>query len=394
MDILSRIPLEALQFGFMRRALVGVLLVSPALSMLGCMVVETRMSFFADSVAHAGLAGIALGAILGWSDPWLAVVVFSVLLALAVALLPRWASVSGDAVIGIVQSFSVALGVVLLSRGGGFARWSSVLVGDFLSVTPRELWFMSQAMFAFLVLWIRLFNRILLASLFPSLAQSRRIAIFPTRVVFTILVALVVALSIRWVGILVIGALLVLPASTARNLAGSMASCTWLALGIGLVCGVSGLFASYSWSTATGGTIVLFAMGAFLASLPLRALRGSPCVSCSPTPCRSASTAIPVRRILDSDQDSDPDPSPSHPGAAGGWSRRGFLAVGAKSGQGDLVRIQGEPFGEILLLDVDGARRQVEDAVASVAMEVVVVAQLRPLVADRPVGQGHALDPF
>jgi zinc transport system permease protein len=133
---------------------------------------------------------------------------------------------------------------------------------------------MSLAMFAFLVLWIGLFNRILLASLFPSLARSRRIAIFPTRVVFTILVALVVALSIRWVGILVIGALLVLPAATARNLAGSMASGTWLALAVGLVCGVGGLFASYSWSTATGGTIVLFAMGAFLASLPLRAWRG------------------------------------------------------------------------------------------------------------------------
>ena len=271
--LLSSLVPQCLGYGFFRRALLAVVLVSPILSSLGCLVVESRMAFFSDAIGHAGLAGIALGAILGLADPWLALVLFSCALALAMTLARKSGSVPSDTAIGVFQSAAVALGVVLLSRGGGFARFSRYLVGDILSISPSELRHLALALAVFVPAWALLFNRVLLSSLGETLARSREISPWRTQALFAVATAVVLASCIQWVGILVIQAMIVLPAAAARNLANSTASYAWLSVAIGLACGLVGLFASWSWSTATGATIVLFAFAAFAASLLPRRLR-------------------------------------------------------------------------------------------------------------------------
>jgi len=265
--------LEMTQYGFFQRALLAILLIAPLLGALGCLVIETRMTFFSDAVGHAGLAGIALGTLLGMQDPLLALVGFSVLLAFAVTGSRRQAGLSSDAAIGIFQSTAVALGVVLLSRNGGFARYSRYLIGDLLSITSAELVRLGILVLVFLPVWAFFFNRMLLSSLGEALSRSRGHSPWRIQLGLAALIAVVVAVSLQWVGVLVIQALIVLPAVAARNLGRSTAGWFWLSIGIAVLSGILGLVASSLFSTATGATVVLFAFGFFLASLGWKRLR-------------------------------------------------------------------------------------------------------------------------
>jgi zinc transport system permease protein len=264
---------EALQYGFFRRALLAVLLVCPCLSMLGCLVLETRTAYFSEAVGHAGLAGIAIGTLLGLSDPLVSLTGFSMLLALAITLARRRSAAPPDAAIGIFQSAAVALGVVLLSRGGGFARFSRYLIGDLLSISSSDLIRLAVATVLFVPLFTYLFNRVLLASLGESFARSRGLSPGRIQTAFALLLAVTVSASLQWIGILVIQAMVILPAAAARNLARSTAACLWGSVAIGLGSGVAGLFASYVFSTATGATVVLAAFAVFFATLIVKMFR-------------------------------------------------------------------------------------------------------------------------
>jgi zinc transport system permease protein len=261
------LPFEWARYAFMHNALLAVLLVSLLFGLLGSMVVNQQMAFFSDAVGHAALTGIALGALLGMGDPLWSMAGFSLLLALGITLLRRRSGAPPDAVISLLMSFAVALGVVILSRQGGFARYTQYLIGDVLSVTPAGLALLLVLLLAVLLFWLLLFNRMLLLSLNPSLARSRRVPVFLLESVFSALVALVVTVSIQWVGLLVISSLLVLPAAASRNVSGNVSKYLMLSVLISLTSGVAGLIFSYYWATATGATIVIFAMGFYLVTL-------------------------------------------------------------------------------------------------------------------------------
>lgn len=268
-DLLALLP-ECFGYGFFRRALLAVLILAPMLSLLGCLVVESRMAYFSDAVGHGGLAGIALGALVGSRDPFFSLVTFSALLALSVVLARRKGALSSDTAIGVFQAAAMAVGVVLLSRGGGFAKYSTYLVGDILAIGEHEITRLVVVLALFLAAWTWISNRVMVASLGETFAVSRGVSVWSTLAVFSVLLAVVVASTIQWLGILVIQALVVLPAATARNLARSMAGFHWIAMAVGLGCGLAGLFASWYWSTASGATMVLFCFAAFLASLGVR----------------------------------------------------------------------------------------------------------------------------
>lgn len=151
----------------------------------------------------------------------------------------------------------MALGLVILSRGGGFARYSSYLVGDILAITPADLGLLALTLAAVLVLWIVLFNPLLLTSVNPSLAASRGARVKWVEMAFIVAVAVVVMLSIQWVGILMINALLILPAASARNVARSARQYTLLSLAFSLFSGLLGLVLSYLWDVSAGPMIVL-----------------------------------------------------------------------------------------------------------------------------------------
>lgn len=251
------LPFEWLSHLFMKNALLCVLLVTPAFGLLGTMVVSNRMAFFSDAIGHSALTGIAIGVLLGFGQPLWSMVLFSVLLAVAIMAVKRANTASVDTVIGVFSSSAVALGIVLLSRSGGFTKYSSFLIGDLLSIGSTDLLMLAVILAAVVVLWIVFFNKLLVMGINNSLARSRGVHVHLYETLFTIVVAVVVTVSIQWVGVLIISSLLVLPAAAARNIARSTRQYHFLSVGIALFSGVAGLIASYYWDTAGGATIVL-----------------------------------------------------------------------------------------------------------------------------------------
>lgn len=267
---IGHLPFEWAQYAFMQHALLAVVLIAPLLAALGCLVISNQMAFFSEALGHSALTGLALGALLGLQAPLPAVVGFAVLLALLMFLMRRTSAVSTDTAIALVMAFVVSLGVVLLSRGGGFAKYSRYLIGDILTVTPDEVRGLAALLAVVAALWALLFNAWFFAGLNRSLAASRGVPVWRLELLFAVIVAVVVAVCIPWVGLLVINSMLVLPAATARNFAANTRGYVLGAVAVGLLAGVLGLVSSYYWDTAAGATIVLWASGCFAASLLAR----------------------------------------------------------------------------------------------------------------------------
>jgi len=256
-------PFSWTHYNFMNNALLAVLLVTPLFALLGTMVVSNRMVFFTDVLGHSALTGIAIGVLLGIQDPTLPMIILAVVLAVSINLLKNVTKTSIDTVLGVLFAFVVALGIVILSRQGGFVKYTSYLIGDILAVTPKQIaWFFLIAVVV-LVYWYIAGNAMILTSVNPSLARSRMINTFFIETSFTILLAIVVIVSIRLIGILIINSLLVLPAAASRNFARNMHSYTQGAVIISIFSGIVGLIVSYYWGTASGATIVLLASGCY-----------------------------------------------------------------------------------------------------------------------------------
>ncbi len=267
------LPMDAFRFNFMKNALLAVLLLTPMLGLLGTMAVNHQMAFFSDALGHSALTGIGLGIVLGLRNDLVAMLIFGVVWAVMICLIKQSGSASTDTIISVFSSTSVAAGLLILARGGQFAKYSSLLIGDILAVTPGDLLYLLLALAGTLAVWVLLYNRLLLTSVDSMLARSRGI---PTRLIecgFVVLVALAVMLSIRWVGVMLINALLILPAAAGRNLARNSRQHAAWSVGIAMVSGVSGLILSYYLDTSAGATIVLFSAVCYAASLLIRSIR-------------------------------------------------------------------------------------------------------------------------
>lgn len=267
------LPFSWLNYTFMKNALLGVLLITPLFGLLGTMIVNNRMAFFADSLGHSALTGIAIGVILGVANPLGAMLFFAVLITVAILFVKKANTASTDTIIGVFSSTAVALGLVILSRNGSFNKYSVYLIGDLLSITPANLLALSFVFVLVLVLWVVIFNRLFLVSLNSSLAHSRGIKVQFYEYLFALLMALIITISIQWVGILIISSLLVLPAASSRNIAQNMRQYHVYSVLIALTSGISGLILSYFWGTATGATIVLISAAFFALTFLLNAIR-------------------------------------------------------------------------------------------------------------------------
>ncbi len=269
----SLLPLEAFRFSFMKNAFLAVLLLTPLLGLLGTMAVNHQMAFFSDALGHSAITGIGLGMILGLRNDLLALLIFGVIWALLICLIKQSGSASADTIISVFSSTSIAAGLLILARGGKFAKYSSLLIGDILAVTPEDLLSLAIALPLGILVWILLYNQLLLTSVSPSLARSRGIHIRLVEGGFVVLVAVAVMLAIRWVGVLLINALLILPAAAGRNLArNSRQHAVWTVL-IALFSGIAGLILAYHEDTSAGASIVLIAAGCYALSLLARRWR-------------------------------------------------------------------------------------------------------------------------
>ena len=263
------LPFEWAEHNFMKNALLAVLLITPLFGLLGTMVVSNKMAFFSDSIGHGAITGIAIGALFGGLQPLLGAVLFSVVFAVVITVIRNKSRTSTDTIIGVFSSTAVALGLILLSSGG-FSRYSSYLVGDLLSVRPHEIWLLLVSFAAVVVLWVLIFNKVLLISINQSLAASRGVNTLLVDILFTVSIAVVVTITIQWVGLLIINSLIVLPAAASRNVTANMRQYHFVSVAISMFSGISGLIASYWLNTPTGATIVLIAAFIFFALFLLR----------------------------------------------------------------------------------------------------------------------------
>ena len=275
-SLIAMIPLDCLQMRFMQQALLGVLLLAPMASVLGVEVINFRMAFFSDAIGHSAFAGVALGLILS-VPPRLSMPLFGVLVGLGIMAVRRKSGLSSDTVIGIVFSAVVAFGLAVVSRADGVARdMQRFLYGDILTISQGEIGFLALLFVLLLIFQVFGYNRLLYIALNPVMARVHGLRVALWQYAFSGLLALVVMFSVWAVGVLLVTAMLIVPAATARNLARSAGGMFWWALLVGTSSAFAGLtLSAQEWlATASGATIILVACCWFGASLFVAEARG------------------------------------------------------------------------------------------------------------------------
>lgn len=271
-SLLDLLPFAWVEYGFMKNALLAILVVTPCFGLAGTMVVSNRMAFFSDVIGHSSLAGIAIGMIFGMADVRPAMIIFAVLLAVAMNIFLEISGAANDTVIGIILAATTALGVALLSRGGSFNRYSDLIVGNILSVKPQEIVYLFLLFMAVIVFWVFFGGYLALLSVDPALVYGRRVSPFAVRTLFTVLIAVLVILSIRWIGVLIINAFFIIPAAASRLWSGSLRGYYVRSVIISMLSGIAGLLISFYWGSSAGATMVLCAVAIYIIGIVLSAL--------------------------------------------------------------------------------------------------------------------------
>ena len=269
------LPLEMLQWDFMKNALLALLLMAPLFGLLSTMIVTGRMSFFSDALGHSAFTGIAIGSIFGLAAPIWAAVGFSITFALLFSWVRSRSNQAADTLIGVFSSSAVALGIFIATLGGGsFTKYNKFLIGDILSVTPGEIGMLAAVLVCVLVFWVLFSNRLSLIAIHPQLASSRGMRVGLSQTLFTTTIAVVVTLSISSVGLLILNSLLVLPAASGRNVSRNLREYTSFSVVFALAAGLGGLTVSYYLGCSAGAAISLILALIFAVTFACRKVRG------------------------------------------------------------------------------------------------------------------------
>lgn len=248
--------IDALSLPFMQRALAAGALVGALASYYGVFVVQRRLSFLGLGLSHAAFGGVALGLLLQVNPMWVAGP-FTVLVALGISWITEREKVAGDTAIGVLFAVAVALGIVFLSlRRAYTADAFAYLFGSILAVQEADLW-VTAVLAVTTLLAGPMWGRWAYATFDRDLARADRVPVARDDYVLTALLAVTIVAAVKLVGIILAAAFLVIPAATARLLARTFRAMTGLAVGIGVLSAVGGLFASYALDMPSGATIVL-----------------------------------------------------------------------------------------------------------------------------------------
>ena len=268
------LPLEMFQWTFMRNSMLAVLLMAPLFGLLSTMIVTGRMSFFSDALGHSAFTGIAIGAICGMASPSWFAIIFSVIFALLFSFVRSRSNHTADTLIGVFSSTAVALGIFVATLGGGsFTKYNKYLIGDILSVTPKEICALAITLTVIAIFWFIASNRLTLTAIYPQLASSRGVPTHATQTVFTVAIAVVVTLSISWVGLLILNSLLVLPGAASRNVSRNLRQYHGFSIVFSLIAGIGGLTISYYLGCSAGAAISLILALIFAITFSLRKAR-------------------------------------------------------------------------------------------------------------------------
>jgi len=221
------------------------------------MIVNNKMAFFSDSLGHSALTGIAIGMLLGITNINITMIIFAIIFALVLNFVKHKTTYGADTIISVFSSIAIAIGLAVLAQTGNFNQYSSYLIGDILSITKEEIIYLSIAFIVIITLWIMLFNKINCISINTSLAKSKGISVKLVDNIFVIMIAIIVMLSIRWIGILLINSLLILPAASSRNVAINMKQYHIFSILFSLCSGIIGIIISYYINIPSGPMIVI-----------------------------------------------------------------------------------------------------------------------------------------
>ena len=256
---------------FFTRALVAGIGVALIAGPLGCFIVWRRMAYFGDTMAHSALLGVALSFLLG-TNLTAGVFIVAALVAVALLLLQRRGALSADALLGILSHSTLAIGLVMLA----FMSWVRIdlmgfLFGDILAVSKLDIALVYGGGALVLAVLALLWRPLLAATVSTELAEAEGLKPERARIAFMLLMAAVIAIAMKIVGILLITSLLIIPAAAARRFAATPEQMAVLAALIGAVAVTGGLYGSLSWDTPSGPSIVVAALVLFLLSLlPIR----------------------------------------------------------------------------------------------------------------------------
>jgi ABC-type Mn2+/Zn2+ transport system permease subunit len=262
---------------YMQRALIVALLLGPLCGLIGVFVTARRMAFFSDTISHAALAGIAVGFWLGFSDPTLPMTLVSLGVAVLMLWLKERTELLTDTIMALLLSGSVAFGIVVMSLLKGFrGELDRYLFGDILSVGPTDVALAGVVTFVVggWVLWN--LNALALITAHEDLAHVSGIPVRALNYAFVLILTVVVALSIRLLGIILVTSLLVIPPAAARNLARNLRQELVGAVAAGAIGGFGGVAASFLFNLPCGPSIVLVCVTLFLTTLAARQQRRTP----------------------------------------------------------------------------------------------------------------------
>jgi ABC-type Mn2+/Zn2+ transport system permease subunit len=255
---------EMLSFDFMQRAFLGGIIVCLLCSFLSFFVVLKRLSFIGVGISHSALGGLAIGVMTGL-NPFLSAGVFSTLIAWAIGITSKKGKIHEDVTIGIFFSASMAFGVVLISLSSGYkADLFSLLFGNILAITTADLWMLAGCGLVVTLFLVLLFKE-LLAICFDE--EIARIGGLPVEFLYYGLLtamAITVVASIKVVGVILVEALLVIPAATGLQLSMNYRWMLFFSLLTGFISVLSGLLLSYAYELPSGATIVLCAAVLFV----------------------------------------------------------------------------------------------------------------------------------
>ncbi|MFT6829414.1 MAG: ABC-type Mn2+/Zn2+ transport system permease subunit [Candidatus Paceibacteria bacterium] len=259
--------LELLQLEFMQRAFIAGIVLAPLLAVLGSFVTLRKMSFFADGIAHASLLGVAISILAGIA-PFGGALIIGVFFGILIFLLERYTTVASDAVIGIIFTTGLALGIVLISLAPGYQPdLISFLFGNILAITWSNVWMIVTLSIVILATIFLMFKKLTLTSLSPELAWASGVSTNYINLIFYILLSVAVVLGVKLLGIILVSALVITPSVTAKLVTGSFSSYVTWSVVFSLLAFIGGLFASYYLDLPSGASIVLTATSIFIVTL-------------------------------------------------------------------------------------------------------------------------------
>lgn len=255
--------LEIFQYSFMIRAFLAGLMIAIIAPLIGNFLVVRRFSLIADTLSHVALSGVAIGLLLK-TQPLIVTIIVTTLAAISIEKLRTSKNIPGEAVLAMFLPGGVALSIVLISVANGFnANLFSYLFGSITTVTETDLWLTLGLGILTLSTIVMFYKKLLFASFDEESAKVSGIPVGFINTILIILTAITVSLSMRVVGILLIGALMVIPVVTGMQLSRSFLQGIYYSLGFALVAVVIGLFVSYYFNLPAGGAIVLLSLGIF-----------------------------------------------------------------------------------------------------------------------------------